>query len=66
MPTPASSDEVDLSAVNRRVAGWGAPGYSDGERPNGTPTTAFPKYLRQTFGPTSVQFERVVAPHVSA
>jgi len=46
------------SAVNRRVAGWGASGYSDGERPNGTPTTAFPKCLRQFWGPNWVQLAR--------
>jgi hypothetical protein len=39
--------------------------YSDDEKPQGADDDFASKSLGKAFGPTSVQFERVVAPRVS-
>jgi hypothetical protein len=41
------------------------PEYSDDEKPHGADDDFASKSLGKAFGPTSVQFERVVAPRVS-
>src|ERR1700674_3948774 len=51
---------------NRRVAGSSAAGRSDDDKSRGAHGGVGPKTGGKAFGPTSVQFERLVAPRVSA
>ena len=52
--------------VNRRAQVRVLPGHSDDEKPHGAHDGVEPKDVHpKGFGPTSVQFEGVVAPRVS-